>query len=359
MDILSPWLPAIAILAAFLLIRIVFCTVILRFLKTFAQKLPFATSEDVVSAVSGPVHFLLLVAGVYFALLASPVSHMAQFSPVKSFVRSCVLFSFFWTCFNLTTNAHNLLSSLLGHFGLVLEESLANIVSAFVRFFIVAIAIAMIVSEWGYDINGFIAGLSLGGLAISLAAKDALANVFGSIVIIMDKPFTIGDWIMANGIEGTVEKISLRSTSLRTFPQALVYVPNSLLSNTPIVNYSKRAKRRIDFTLGVTYSTTPAQMEACVQSIRNFLNGHEGLYKEDMTVTFDSFGASSLNVFVICYSKTTNYLEFLRLKEEINFALLDILSANGVSPAFPSTSVYFENALLTRPANPESISKNS
>ena len=236
---------------------------------------------------------------------------------------------------------------LLGAFLLALEESLANIVSAFLRFFLAAVALAMIVSEWGYDINGFIAGLSLGGLAISLAAKDSLANVFGSIVIIMDKPFMVGDWISANGIEGTVEKISLRSTSIRTFPQALVYVPNSLLSNTPITNHTKRAKRRIEFNLGVTYATTPEQLQKCVQSIHSFLFEHEGIYQEDMTVTFNSFGDSSLNIFVICYTKTTNYIEFLKLREEINFALLNILSEYGVSAAFPSTSVYFETPLAT------------
>ena len=88
-------------------------------------------------------------------------------------------------------------------------------------------------------------------------------------------------------------------------------------------------------------------MQKCVHSIRNFLNEHEGLYNEDMTVTFDSFGASSLNIFVICYTKTTNYLEFLLLKEEINFALLNIMSEYGVATAFPSTSVYFETPLTT------------
>jgi MscS family membrane protein len=88
-------------------------------------------------------------------------------------------------------------------------------------------------------------------------------------------------------------------------------------------------------------------MQKCVHSIRNFLTDHDGLYNEDMTVTFDSFGASSLNIFVICYTKTTDYLEFLRLKEEINFALLNIMSEYGVSAAFPSTSVYFETPLTT------------
>lgn len=347
MNFIEPWLPSLAIFLGFIVIRIIFRSVIFKFLRLFAKKLPFATNEGIVDAANHPLQFLILVLGLYFALLASPYSFVAYYPVIQQIVRSSILLTVFWTLFNLASTTHNLLVTLLSSLGIQLEESLANIVSAFLRFFLAAVALAMIVSEWGYDINGFIAGLSLGGLAISLAAKDSLANVFGSIVIIMDKPFMVGDWISANGIEGTVEKISLRSTSIRTFPQALVYVPNSLLSNTPITNYTKRAKRRIEFNLGVTYGTTPEQLQKCVQSIHSFLFEHEGLYQEDMTVTFDSFGASSLNIFVICYTKTTNYIEFLKLREEINFALLNIMNEYDVSAAFPSTSVYFETPLTT------------
>ena len=100
------------------------------------------------------------------------------------------------------------------------------------RILIVVIATLMIAKEWNYDMSGLLASLSIGSLALAFAAKDALANVFGSFVIIVDKPFKVGDWISANGVEGTVEKITFRSTCIRTFPQELVYVPNSLLSNT-------------------------------------------------------------------------------------------------------------------------------
>ena len=123
-----------------------------------------------------------------------------------------------------------------------IEDSLANILSTMFRILIVVIATLMIAKEWNYDMSGLLASLSIGSLALAFAAKDALANVFGSFVIIVDKPFKVGDWISANGVEGTVEKITFRSTCIRTFPQELVYVPNSLLSNTPIINYTKREK---------------------------------------------------------------------------------------------------------------------
>lgn len=122
--------------------------------------------------------------------------------------------------------------------------------------------------EWNYDISAFIASLSIGSLAVAFAAKDALANVFGSMIILLDKPFKIGDWIKANGIEGIVESVSFRSTCIRTFPQELVYIPNSLLSNTPITNYTLRERRRIDFTLGLTYGTTAAQIEEFIFKLK-------------------------------------------------------------------------------------------
>ncbi|NCD10614.1 MAG: mechanosensitive ion channel, partial [Negativicutes bacterium] len=220
MNFIEPWLPSLAIFFGFIVVRIIYRSIIFKFLRLFAKKLPFTTNEDIVGAANHPLQFLILVLALYFALLASPYSFVAYYPVIQHIVRSSILLTVFWTLFNLASTTHNLLVTLLSSLGIQLEESLANIVSAFLRFFLAAVALAMIVSEWGYDISGFIAGLSLGGLAISLAAKDALANVFGSIVIIMDKPFMAGDWISANGVEGTVEKISLRSTSIRTFPQA-------------------------------------------------------------------------------------------------------------------------------------------
>ena len=198
------------------------------------------------------------------------------------------------------------------------------------------------VSVWGFDISGFIAGLSIGGLAFSLAAKDSLSNIFAGIVILVDKPFTVGDWIACNNIEGTVESISFRSTNIRTFPQALVYIPNSLLSTTPIINYSRRGKYRLAITLGVTYSTTGTQMEELVAKIKDFLVNDPDVYKEDLSVNFDNLNASSLDVRIVCYCRTTDFDTYCKSKEKINLALLHIMEEVGTSAAFPSTSVYIE-----------------
>ena len=153
MNFIEPWLPSLAIFLGFLLLRIIFRSVIFKFLRIFASKLPFNTNEDIVDAADHPLQFLILILGLYFALLASPLSYIAYYAVIQELVRSSILITVFWTLFNLATTTHNLLVTMLSFLGIQLEESLANIVSAFLRFFIGAIALAMIVSEWGYDIN--------------------------------------------------------------------------------------------------------------------------------------------------------------------------------------------------------------
>ena len=124
------------------------------------------------------------------------------------------------------------------------------LLSKALRFVIIAIAITVILQEFDYEVSGFVAGLGLGGLAISLAAKEALANMLGGIVIITEKPFVIGDWIFTPSIEGTVVEITFRSTKVRTFADALVTMPNDTLVNEPITNWSRMEKRRHTFNLG-------------------------------------------------------------------------------------------------------------
>ena len=245
----------------------------------------------------------------------------------------------------MSDTTHGLMVEVLGRFGIRSEESVSSIISTMLRILIVLLGFVTIAKEWNYDISGFVASLGIGSLAVAFAAKDALANVFGSLIIILDKPFQIGDWIMANGIEGTVEKITFRSTCVRTFPQELVYIPNSLLSNTPITNFTRREKRRIDFVIGLTYDTTHSQMVHIVDEIRKYLDRLDDVYSDTISVNFVGYGDSSLNVRIICYTKTGVHSEYLLILEKINLQLMQIIEDCGVSCAFPSTSVYFANTL--------------
>lgn len=355
---LMPWSTSIGFLCLFICIRYIYRHFLFSMLHGLAVRSSFPYDEQILDAFEKPVNVVLAVGGIYLALIFAPTPMMSSTVFIDRVLRSTIVLSFFWGCYNLSDTTHGMMLDLLNYLGIRTEEAVSNIFSTILRIIIVLLGFVTIAKEWNYDISGFVASLGIGSLAVAFAAKDALANVFGSLIIILDKPFKIGDWITANGIEGTVEKISFRSTCVRTFPQELVYIPNSLLSNTPIINFTMRQKRRIDFILGVTYSTTNEQLQTLIGQIREFLSAQEDrLYTDDIRVHFIEYGASSLNVRVTCYAKTDSQLAYLDILQDINLKVMGILEQAGVSCAFPSTSVYFENPLVTKPELAEKETK--
>lgn len=339
---LDDWLLPLAVLVFFLLLLSAFRWLFLHLIKISSSKLPLTDNNDIVIAFDHPSRGAIIVIGLYSTLKASPFSYIADNLLIVKSVHTCVIFCIFWIAYNLSTSTNGLFIHLLNRLGFKVDISISNILSAFFRTVLIVLGLAMIISEWGYDINGFIAGLSLGGLAISLAAKDTMSNIFSGMIILADKPFKVGDWVVCNTIEGTVEQISFRSTSIRTLPQALVYIPNSLLTNTPIVNYTARNKRRIDITLGVIYGTTPKQLKDFIQKIREKLWKNEDIINDDIIVTFSDMNSSSLDIRIICYSHFTDFASYTNTKEAVNFDIMNTLEEVGTSAAYPSTSVYIE-----------------
>lgn len=212
-----------------------------------------------------------------------------------------------------------------------------------VKVIIVILSFLIILGEFGININGLITGVGLGGLTFALAAQDTASNIFGGLVIISDKPFAVGDWIQTSSIEGVVEDITFRSTRIRTFDDALTIVPNSTLASASITNWSKMNKRKIKFFVGLTYNTTPSQIKKIIKNIEQALLEHDDVIDDTILVKLDEFGDSSLNVLVSFFVEQITLPEIKRVKEEINFAVIDIVDYNGSSFAFPSTSVYIEN----------------
>ena len=180
-------------------------------------------------------------------------------------------------------------------------------------------------------------------MAIALAAKDTVANLFGSLVIFSDKPFKIGDWIKTPVVEGTVEAVGIRSTKVRTFAQALVSVPNAVLANSEILNWSRMGKRRIKLILGLTYSTKAIDLQNIVKETKEMLKKHQDIHQDTIYIYFTNFDASSLGVFCYFFTKTTSWGEFMRVKEDVNFKIMQIVENNNASFAFPSQSIYLEN----------------
>ena len=196
-------------------------------------------------------------------------------------------------------------------------------------------------SIFNVDITALIAGIGIGGVALALAAKDSLENLLGSVTIFFDQPFQVGDLVNFGGTTGVVEKVGFRSTRLRTLDKTYVTVPNRLITNTELDNFSERTMRHAKFTLGLTYGTTEEQITAVTDGIRTMLNEHP-IVDEGYEVRFTDFGASSLDIMVVFNVKTIDWSEYLKIKEEINFKIMAIVEKNGTGFAFPSTSVYLK-----------------
>jgi len=326
----------------FLFIRKVFIRYVFRTILNLTRRIETDLDRKILDAMEVPLRSFIVFLGLYISLSILPLPDYYEFLLLRLF-RASIIVVIAWAFYNLASTY--LFDELSKKLGISLDQILIPFLTKVFRFIIIALAISVIAQEWGYDISGFIAGLGLGGLAVAFAAKDAIANIFGGVIIITEKPFTIGDWIMTPSVEGTVEDITFRSTKVRTFADSLVTAPNSTLANEPITNWTKMGRRRIVFHLGVTYTTPKEKLETCVRRINEMLTNHPEVHKRTVFARFDSYGESSLNIFIYFFTVTTVWGEYLRVKEDTNFKIMEILQEEGVQVAFPSRSVYFETPL--------------
>lgn len=332
---------AIGIYILFHIFRKLFTKYVFRVLLRIAKKSPTDILTSIFLAFETPLRLFFVGIGLYISLMYLPLKQTTN-DLILNIFRSYIIFLIGLGLFNLSGSSSILFHKIGEKLDIEIDEILIPFLSKLVRVIVITLLVGIIASEWDYDVNGFIAGLGLGGLAFALAAKDAIANLFGGVIIITEKPFSIGDWIKTPSVEGTVEDISFRSTKIRTFAQALVTVPNSTLSNEAITNWTKMGKRRVSFHLGVTYTTPKKTLEKCVKRIEEILRNHPEVDDDLIFVRFDGFNNSSLDIFLYFFTKTIVWGEYLSIKEDVNFKIMEILEQEGVSVAFPSRSIYIE-----------------
>lgn len=228
-------------------------------------------------------------------------------------------------------------------YNLTLENSLLykkvkknNIVFPFIsiviRLSIVIIGVSCIAKEFGF--TGFIAGLGISGVAFALMAQDTFSNLFGGIIIVLDRPFAIGDWIQTSNIEGIVEEITFRSTRIRTFSMAIATVPNSKLANENIINWSQRKLRRVHFKFTIRFEVPVEKIKKALERIRELLNNHEKIDKDLIIVSFNELSSYGFGVFIYFYTNELRYVLYEALKEEINIEILRILREEEVELMF-------------------------
>ena len=195
-----------------------------------------------------------------------------------------------------------------------------------------------------FEINvlTLITGLGIGGIAVALAAKDSLENLFGSFTIFIDKPFIVGDLVKVEGIEGTVEKVGFRSTQIRSTDRSIITLPNKKMIDGALENLTLRNFRRVKFTVGLTYATTPENMKKIVAEINQIINNHPHMNEEGVAV-FEEFGDYSLRLMVLYFIEMMDYYQYLKIKEEMNYAITEIVNKYDSSFAYPTRTIIHKN----------------
>ena len=335
---------AIAIFAFFVLLKNIFAKYVFKIILKLVKKTKFNTDTKIVAAFQKPVTNFFEVLGFYFAFKILTVAGIPiSLITIDKFFSSAIIILITWGIYNLTGESSVLFERMHKAYDIKVDKILFPFMSKALRLILLALATTIIAEKWGYNIQGFVAGLGLGGLAFALAAKDAAANIIAGIFIILDKPFTIGDWLSNDSLEGSIEDISFRTTKIRAIDQSLIIVPNSKLTNEAVINFSRRGKRRVSLNLGLTYRTSREKMQTSVESIRDMLENHPQVCTDGILVRFDKFNSSSLDILVYFFTDTPEFDEYFKIKEDVNFKIMDILQEQGVSMAFPSTSLYVES----------------
>lgn len=215
------------------------------------------------------------------------------------------------------------------------DDQLVPFLRELFKFFIYFIGFFVLLG-YVFEVNALslITGLGIGGIAIALAAKESLENLIGSFTIFIDKPFTVGDLVKVDGVEGTIEKVGFRSTVLRSTDKTTIIIPNRAMIDGVLENLTRRNYRRVKFNIGLTYETSTEVMKQIIEDLTQFLNDNLGT--TDPHVTFDSFGDSSLNIQVLYLIEDTEFSSYLKVKEEINFKIIEIVQQYGSDFAYPT-----------------------
>jgi len=224
-----------------------------------------------------------------------------------------------------------------------MDDQLVPVAIRVAKLFAAHIGLIFVLQNIGVNVSALIASLGVGGIAVALAAKDTLANVFGSITIFTDRPFQVGDAVNIDGVVGAVEEVGLRSTRIRTASNSVLSIPNAAVANAKIDNLGAREFRRVKVNLGLTYGTSTENITAFVEGVRNILSNTEEVNQGNAEVHFLEFGASSLDVMTSYYLRVDGWHDEMVVRSKINMEIIRLAETLGVDFAFPSQSLYVES----------------
>lgn len=347
---------AAVILMVGILVRTTLLAKILRPLEILARKTRTEVDDHLIQAVKRPMGWVLNLVAIYFAVLMLQVPETLHRTTVLILQTMGTVFVA-WMVFNVVDAIGAYLSEIAKKTESQIDDHLVPLVKRVLRIAVVTVTIITIIQQWGYDVTSLIAGLGIGGLAFALAAQSTLSNWFGSVMILTDRPFSVGDLVRSTHGSGIVEDIGMRSTKIRTFQGTVITVPNSDIATTPVENINAYETMNIRAEIGLMYSTPRKKIERIIARIREMLKEADAVDSERVLVCFHGFGPSSLDILVHCFVQTSNWWNWHLEKEKLLLEIFSIVEEEGASFAFPSQSIYFENELrMARKAGEEAKS---
>ena len=339
---------ALGLVLFFLLIRRVVTWLVIANLKRIVVKTDNLVDDKAVEALQKPIEFVPVIMALYFGTAVLQLGEPYVFI-VDNLVKSLVAIVIFWAIYNVAVP----LSELMNKLETVLTASMIDWAVRSMRWLVIFVGAVAVLEIWGIQVAPLIAGLGLFGVAVALGAQDMFKNLIAGILILVERRFKQGDWIRVDGVvEGTVDRIGFRSTRVRRFDKAPVAVPNTELSDNPVTNFSEMTHRRIYWVIGVEYRTTVDQLREIRDGIEDYISTNEDFAQPPEVSRFvriDAFSDSSIDIMIYTFTKTTNWGQWLQIKEEFAYAIKGIVEGAGSGFAFPSKSIYIEHIAGERP----------
>lgn len=324
---------------------------ILRMVKKGAAKTAATWDDAVIEGLENPIVLLISSAALYFGLRLLKLDGWL-YNVGSIAVQVGISVAVFWAMYNLVDTVLDYLTQMSSTSTLPVDSHLLPVFRRTLKVLIVVFGVLITIQNLGINVMSLVAGLGLGGLAFALAAKDTAANLFGSLMIFSDRPFRVGDDIIFKGTEGTIEEIGLRSTKMRTYYNSQVSIPNSMMASDQVDNLGRRVYRRTKTMIGVTYDTTPEQIEAFLEGIKNIILANEYSRKDGFHVVFTGFGASSLDIMLYFFLQVPNFALELVQRQRIYLEIIRLAQELNVDFAFPTTTLHVDSLPLSDQAMP-------
>jgi len=329
----------LAIFLIFLIFRGLISKLIIKRLENVAKKTSNKLDDTFVQAMEGPARFLPIVIGFFIASYYMSFSEDSR-AIIDTMNRTLITIFIFWVMHQIIEPVSYILSGL----NKILTRELIGWIIKSLKILIFILGLAAVLELWGIKIGPIIAGLGLFGVAVALGAQDLFKNLISGILVLVEKRFKIGDWILVEGIiEGIVEKIGFRSTVIRKFDKSIAIIPNFQFAENAVINISQTTNWIISWTINLQYDSTVEQLKTIRNEIENYIKKNED-YRPDLgyAVRVDSFAESSIDMYIRCFTKTDDWDEWLAVKERLAISIKQIVEKNNASFAFPSQSIYVE-----------------